>query len=204
MHVPTKLIFLPGAGGSPHFWRPVSDLLAHPASRTLLQWPWFDASQDAPQADGFADLVARVVDEIDQPCALVAQSLGGVAAIRAALERPNQVTHLVLAVTSAGVDMSEFGAEDWRPAFYAANPAAPRWLAQFKSDLSEAIKSIRVPVLLLWGDADSISPVAVGLRLKSLLPISTLHVVRGGAHEMANKLASNVAPLIDEHLSSKP
>lgn len=184
MPKPTKLIFLPGAGGSPHFWRPVSDLLTHPASRTLLGWPWFE-SPTGSQAPGIQDLVARVVYEIDRPCALIAQSMGGAVAIQATLKRPELVTHLVLAVTSGGVDMSGLGAEDWRPAFFGANPAAPRWLAEYKEDLSGAIGSIRAPALLLWGDADPISPVAVGTRLRGSLPAGRMHVFPGGGHDLA-------------------
>jgi pimeloyl-ACP methyl ester carboxylesterase len=45
-----------------------------------------------------------VVQYIDEPTALIAQSMGGVIAARAALERPDMVTRLVLSVTSGGID----------------------------------------------------------------------------------------------------
>jgi pimeloyl-ACP methyl ester carboxylesterase len=106
----------------------------------------------------------------------------------------------VLTVTSGGVDMSDLQAEDWRPAFFAANPTTPCWFADYRSDMSEAIRTIGAPTLLLWGDADPISPVAVGERLQRLLPASDLHVIAGGEHDLANKLAARVASLIDAHL----
>ena len=202
MPAPTKLIFLPGAAGSPNFWRPVSDLLVHPASRTLMGWPGFDLVPANPNMHGMADLVAMVLQEMDQPCALIAQSMGGVIAVQVALERPEPLTHLVLAVTSGGVDMSGLHAEDWRPAFLAANPAAPSWFADYREDLSGRIGSIRAPTLLLWGDVDPISPVAVGRHLHNLLPHSSLHVLHGGKHDLVIKLAPDVARLIDEHLTS--
>jgi len=197
---PTKLIFLPGAGGSPHFWQPVANLLVHPARRVHLGWPGFGAVPINPQVQSIQDLVALVVDEIDQPSALIAQSMGGVIAIQAALKRLDLVTHLVLTVTSGGVNMSDLHAEDWRPAFIEANPTFPRWFAEYKDDISCAVGSVLAPTLLLWGDADPISPVAVGLRLKELLPVSSMHVFPGGEHDLANKLALSVAPLIDAHL----
>jgi len=200
MHTPTKLIFLPGAAGSPNFWGPVSGLLAHPASRTLLGWPGFGHVPADPDVRGMKDLVALVLKEMDQPCALIAQSMGGVIAVQAALKRPELLTHLVLAVTSGGVDMSALHAEDWRPSFWAANPAAPPWFADYHEDLSGRIGSIRAPTLLLWGDADPISPVAVGTYLQKLLPRSSLHVLHGGKHDLVVKLAPDVARLIDEHL----
>ena len=204
MNGPGKLIFLPGAGGSPDFWQPVSSLLVHHASRTLLGWPGFGAVPADPEVRGIQDLVALVVDEIDQPSALIAQSMGGVIAVQAALERPGLITHLVLSATSGGVDMSDLQVEDWRPAFFAANPMFPRWFADYKNDISSAISSIRVPALLLWGDADPISPVSVGRRLQELLPESRMNVLAGGGHDLANKLAASVAPLIDEHLNNAP
>ena len=137
---PSNLIFLPGAGGNPQFWQPVADLLTHPAQRKLLGWPGFGAVQADPKVRGMADLVSMVVDEIDQPTALIAQSMGGVIAIQAALRRPELVTHLVLTVTSGGVELSALQAEDWRPAFFAANPTLPRWLADYREDMSGAAR----------------------------------------------------------------
>lgn len=202
MHTPTKLIFLPGASGSPDFWRPVSDRLVHLGSRTLLGWPGFDLVPADPNMHGMADLVAMVLKEMDQPCALIAQSMGGVIAVQAALKRPELLTHLVLAVTSGGVDMSALHAEDWRPAFLAASPSAPSWFVDYREDLSSRIGAIRAPTLLLWGDVDPISPVAVGRHLQKLLPHSRLHVLHGGKHDLVIKLAPDVARLIDEHLTN--
>ncbi len=203
MQTPDKLIFLPGAAGSPNFWRPVSDLLAHPAARTLLGWPGFDRVPADPGVRGLADLVAMVVKEMDRPCALIAQSMGGVIAVQAALQRSEMLTHLVLAVTSGGVDMSALHAEDWRPSFRAANPRAPSWFADHHEDLSGRIGAITAPALLLWGDADPISPVAVGRQLQLLLPRSRLHVLHGGQHDLVVKFAPEVARLIGEHLKQE-
>lgn len=202
MPKPSKIIFLPGAIGNPDFWKPVSDLLVHPASRKLLGWPGFGVIPRDPNVKGIQDLVEMVVNEIDQPSALIAQSMGGVVAIQAALTRPGLVTHLVLTVTSGGVDMSDLQAEDWRPGFLAANPEFPQWFAEYRNDISSNIASVSAPALLLWGDADPISPIAVGKRLQGLLPKSKMYVIPGGEHDLANKLAAKIAPLIDEHLEN--
>lgn len=203
MPQPSKLIFLPGAGGSPDFWRPASDLLVHPASRTLLGWPGFGIIASDPRVKGIQDLVELVVDEIDQPSALIAQSMGGVIAVQAAQKRPGLVTHLVLTATSGGVDISDLQVEDWRPGFFAANPALPRWFAEYRNDISSTIATMRTPTLLLWGDTDPISPVAVGKRLQELLPTSKMYVIPGGKHDLAKILAAEVAPLIDEYLKNQ-
>ena len=200
MDSPTKLIFLPGAAGSPDFWRPGSDLVIHPARRALLGWPGFDGVPRDPGISGLSDLVRMVIEEMDQPCALIAQSMGGVIAISAALERPGLLTHIVLAVTSGGIDMQ--GAEDWRASFWKANPQAPSWFADYRGDLAARIPSIKAPALLLWGDADPISPVSVGRRLEALFPHGRLHILHGGRHDLVVKLAPQVARLIGEHLGA--
>jgi pimeloyl-ACP methyl ester carboxylesterase len=196
---PSKLIFLPGASGNTHFWEPVGELLDHPATQVHLGWPGFGATPSDPSVNGIDDLVEKVVREIDQPTAIIAQSMGGVIALLAALKRPDLVTHLVLTVTSGGINVSDLRPQDWRPSFIEANPTVPRWFTDLKLDLTPAISSIEIPALLLWGDADPISPVAAGKRLAALLPQARLYVFPGGTHDLGSTLASDIAPLISAH-----
>jgi pimeloyl-ACP methyl ester carboxylesterase len=200
MRSPSKLLFLPGAGGSTSFWKPVSDRLAHPATRTFFGWPGFAGVPADPDVRGIDDLVARVVAAMNRPCALIAQSMGGVIAVRAAAKRPDVVTHLVLAATSGGIDISDLQTHDWRPEYVKEYPSTPRWFVEYQTDCSAEIRSLNVPTLLLWGDTDPISPVAVGTRLQGLLRHPQMHVIHGGRHDFANVLASSVASLIDAHL----
>ena len=102
---PAKLLFLPGASGNTRFWLPVAERLAHPAQHVHIGWPGFGDTPPLPSVTGMDDLVTRVLAEIDRPTALVAQSMGGIVAVLAALERPELITHLTLTVTSGGVDM---------------------------------------------------------------------------------------------------
>jgi poly(3-hydroxyoctanoate) depolymerase len=197
---PSQLLFLPGASGSTGFWEPLANRLNSDAARVFVGYPGFGAEPAAPGVQNFDDLVRRVVAQIDRPTALVAQSMGGVIAIRAALEKPDLVTHLVLSVTSGGVDMEGLGAEDWREAFVQSNPSFPDWFVTFKADLEGELGRISQPVLLLWGDADPYSPVAVGERLLALLPDARLHVVAGGRHDLANVHAEELAPVVSGHL----
>jgi poly(3-hydroxyoctanoate) depolymerase len=197
---PEKLLFLPGASGNTAFWRPVADLLTVPGERVHFGWPGFGPTPPDPAVNGLGDLVTMVLAEIDRPSALIAQSMGGVIALRCALEKPELVTHLVLSVTSGGMNLSGLGAQDWRTSFQAANPTFPWWFADYKEDLTEELPKIEVPALLLWGDSDPISPPQVGERLAALLPNAELHVFRGGTHDLGNVYAAEVAPLIDKHL----
>lgn len=202
MQFPNKLFFLPGALGRTEFWRPAADLLKHPAEKIHVSWPGFGGAPPDPRIRGINDLVGRVLADIDQPSALVAQSMGGVVAILASLQRPELITHLVLSVTSGGMDLAALGAEDWRPAVRAGHPALPDWFTSFHEDVTPRLGTLRMPTLLLWGDADPISPVKVGECLAGLLPEAVLHVFQGGGHDLGYSMADRVAPLIDQHLAT--
>lgn len=197
-----KLLFLPGASGNQAFWRPVAARLGHPAARSFMGWPGFGGLPADPTVNGIDDLVARVVREIDQPVDLLAQSMGGVIALRAALQRPQWVRHLVLATTSGGIDVKSLGGSDWRQDYVRNLPNVPAWFISMPSDLSARLPSLTMPCLLLFGDADPISPVAVGERLRELLPNAELVVVPGGDHDLVHDRAEEVAPHIERHLQS--
>jgi len=199
---PEQVLFLPGASGDTQFWRPAADLLQHPAQRGFIGWPGFGQTPADPAIGGVADLAASVAAMIDQPTALVAQSMGCVVAILAALERRSLVTHLVLTAASGGVDVHGLGGFAWQREFLEAPRPVPDWFAAYDKDLSDDLSTLAIPALLLWGDADPISPVAVGQRFAGLLPDSRLQVITGGTHAMGRALAAEVAPLIDRHLSS--
>ncbi|MEG1768594.1 MAG: alpha/beta fold hydrolase [Comamonas sp.] len=202
MTLPSQLFFLPGASGNTDFWKPTARLLRHPAAHVHFGWPGFGATPPDASIHGIEDLAEKVIAGINQPTALIAQSMGGAIALLAASRRPQWITHLVLTVTSGGMDISDLGAQDWRPSFTEANPELPRWFIDSRLDLTPALPCIQAPTLLLWGDADPISPVAIGQRLATLLPQARLHVFAGGDHDLGHALAHDVAPLIDAHLET--
>jgi len=201
MQVPSQLLFLPGALGRTDFWRPAAAQLRHPARQVHVAWPGFAGEPADPAIRHVDDLAASVIARIDRPTALVAQSMGGVVAVLAALARPQLVTHLVLSVTSGGMDVASLGAEDWRPAVLAEHPALPDWFIGERRDLTPQLPALRMPALLLWGGADPISPLRVGERLASLLPHADLRVFPKAGHDLGFVHATEAAALIDGHLA---
>ncbi|MES1178595.1 MAG: alpha/beta hydrolase [Myxococcales bacterium] len=194
------VLFLPGASGNLDFWRPVSERLRHPGARRFIGYPGLGGVPVDEEVSRLDDLITWVTRAMTGPVDLVAQSMGGIVAVRAALEKPELVRRLVLTATSGGIDLSSFGAVDWRPEFRARNPGAPGWFMDDCTELSTRLHEITVPVLLIWGDSDPISPVAVGERLAELLPRSELVVLNGGTHDLAFERADEVAALIERHL----
>jgi pimeloyl-ACP methyl ester carboxylesterase len=200
--LPERLLFLPGASGDTGFWRPLERRLACRAERQHLGWPGFGDTPPRPGVEGFDDLLALLLEPLDRPCALIAQSMGGVLALRAALARPCWVTHLVLCATSGGLPMAELGAADWRAGFRTSLSHFPDWFATENTDLSGRLPEVSAPTLLLWGDADPFSPIAVGERLAQKLPRARLEVIPGGDHDLGLHHAGRLAPLIDAHLAA--
>jgi pimeloyl-ACP methyl ester carboxylesterase len=194
-----RLLFLPGAGASPMFWRPLGERLPPRWVKTYLGWPGLGAERPAPDVKGWGDLVTiveRALGEDGPPVDLLAQSMGGYVALAASLRRPGRVRRLVLSVTAGGIDVEGLGGSDWRSTYRADHPGAAAWIDARPPDLSSRLSTITHPALLLWGDADPISPVAVGRALAGLLPNAGLHVVASGDHDIIQTHAAMLAGLV--------
>jgi pimeloyl-ACP methyl ester carboxylesterase len=196
-----RLLFLPGAGADPAFWRPLADRLPAAWDKVHFGWPGLGRQPADPGVNGIDDLVALVEAQLgDQPVDLLAQSMGGAVAMAVTLRNPAKVRRLVLAVTSGGVDMTGLGASDWRATYRANNPDAGGWITDERPDHTADLPGVTQPTLLIWGDADPISPLAVGRRLESLLPNAVLRVVGGGDHSFVEERPDEIAPWIIDHL----
>lgn len=189
-----NILFLPGAGGAAEFWHPAADMLSTDREKICLCWPGLGDQPHDPAITGMDDLVTRSLTYMDTPVDLVAQSMGGIVAARIVLRHPGRVRRLVLVATSAGVNMNRLGAADWRADYAAA------WITEPRAAMELPVENIHVPTLLIWGDADPISPVAVGRHLQARIPHAMLHIVPGGGHDLAVTHARHVAELIGGHL----
>lgn len=196
-----KTLFLPGATGSASFWKPVAGLAD--LDGTFFNWPGLGDEPAHPDVNEIDDLVTMVLRQITEPVNLVAQSMGGLIAIKVALAAPRMINRLVLAVTSGGVPVSDLGGLNWRLNYIAKYPNAASWIADPTEDLSDKITTIGAPSLLLWGDNDPISPVAVGQRLMTLLQNAHLNIITNADHDLAQTHAKTVAEMIKRHFWGK-
>jgi pimeloyl-ACP methyl ester carboxylesterase len=196
-----RVLFLPGAGGSADFWRPVAARLPAPWEKVHLNWPGAGDEPHDPAIAGFDDLVARAAAALDSASRthVVAQSLGGIVAIGLALHHAQAVDRLVLAATSGGIPIP--GA-DWRADYRAEYPQAAAWITDPAPDHTDALPRVTAPTLLLWGERDPISPPAAGRRLVALLPHATLHVLPTGDHGFGRSRPELVATLIEDHINA--
>ena len=197
----TDIFFLPGTGASPAFWKPVGERL--PAGRTkhYFGWPGLGDEPADPAIGSYDDLIALVETQLgDEPVDIVAQSMGGFIAAHVALAHPTKVRRLVLTATSGGIDLAPFGVSDWRPDYRKAYPHAASWITAGRAAPNLPVEKIACPTLLLWADADAISPLAIGRHFETRLPDAKLHVIASTEHRFAASHAAEVAPLIAAHL----
>jgi pimeloyl-ACP methyl ester carboxylesterase len=196
-----RVVFLPGAGGDRGFWSPVARRLPADWEKVVLGWPGLGDQPHDPAVRGLDDLVGLVVATLTVPSDLVAQSMGGIVAVRVAARYPERVRRLVLVATSAGFDIAAHNAEDWRGDYRRTYPDAAAWITELVADQEPMIEEIAIPTLLLWSARDPLSPVTVGRDLARLLPQATLRVIDAPGHSFARDEPDQVAPLIAEHLS---
>jgi pimeloyl-ACP methyl ester carboxylesterase len=196
-----SLFFLPGVGGDADFWRPLGDRLPPNWRKRYFGWPGLGANAPDPKVNSYDDLVRLVELEMDEPVDLLAQSMGGALALSLALRHPDKVRRLVLAVTAGGMDVEGLGASDWRPGYREEFPHVADWVITERPNLAARFGEVRQPALLIWGDADPISPLSVGHHLQQNLPDARLIVVEGGDHDLVTARPHDIAAEIARFLT---
>jgi pimeloyl-ACP methyl ester carboxylesterase len=199
------LVFLPGAGGSASFWRPVADRLEDLGPVHVFGYPGFGGVPADPGVKSLDDLYRWVVERLPPGSShVIAQSMGGVLAARLAVERPERVARLVLVATSGGVDVRRLGAAEWRDEYRALLPTAPSWFVDDRTDLANRLAEIRAPTLLLWSDEDPISPRSIARFLAERIARARIVTVAGGTHAFASERPDEVASIIRSHIVEDP
>ncbi|MBI0423878.1 alpha/beta fold hydrolase [Acinetobacter sp. ACIN00229] len=195
-----NLIFLPGASGSTKFWHPLIEKLPQHYQTKIIGYPGFGDTPESPQVKSFEDLKNYVVDQINEESVIIAQSMGGIFAVAAALQKPQLIKGLVLIATSGGINLERFNVQDWREAYRQAFLRYPDWFVTTNANYEDFLSDINIETLLIWGDSDPVSPVQVGQYLNQKFENSTLYVVKGGDHQLAEKHADEVSVQIENYL----
>ena len=56
------------------------------------------------------------------------------------------------------------------------------------------LPALKMPVFIVWGDADRITPLSEGQKIHQLIPQSEMHVVSGCGHLAPNECADQIGP----------
>lgn len=197
-----KIIFLPGASGSSNFWKPLIEFLPEKYEKQIIAYPGFGNMAGDSSLKSFSDLQEYVTRQINSESILIAQSMGGIFAIHKAFTDCSLIKGLVLIATSGGIDLTPFKRQDWRTEYQEQYPKYPEWFMTTKVNYDEYLEKINIPTLLIWGDADLISPVAVGKYLHTKLKCSTLKIISKGKHNLAEEHAKEVSVYISLFLAA--
>ena len=196
-----RILFLPGAGGRADFWRPAGELLPADWERDYLSWPGLGVQPQEPDVKDLDDLVGLVLARLDRPADLVAQSMGTLVALKAALAMPDKVRRLVLAGPASGVPVFELGGANWHADYRHEFPDSSHWITTAHEDLSSRLSGIAAPTLLMIGTRDPISPLAIAQRFAELLVDARIEVIEGGQHDFPETRPVETAKMIRAHLA---
>ena len=195
-----NLIFLAGASGNTQFWNPLIEQLPNNYTKQVIAYPSFHGAAAHPDIHSFDDLSNYVVAQIQQPSILIAQSMGGIFAIAATLQKTDLIKGLVLIATSGGINLERFKVQDWRQLYRQEYLESPDWFVTTKVDYEESLSTIEIETLLIWGDQDLVSPIEVGQYLNQIFKKSKLYIIEGGDHGLAKQDADEVAIQINAYL----
>jgi poly(3-hydroxyoctanoate) depolymerase len=194
------LVFFPGAGGRVAHLRPIAERLAHRRTTYLCEYPGLGGVAPDPNLRTMADLQRHLLASLPEQFDLVTMSMGGVLALRIALEHPARIRKLVLLATSGGVNVEARGGIDWRDTFRRLQPNAPSWFVEDRTDVTPELGRIGHPTLLIYGDADLIAPPSVGHFLQKSLPNARIEIIPDATHDLEIDHPDLIASFIEAHL----
>jgi pimeloyl-ACP methyl ester carboxylesterase len=193
----THITLIPGAAGLAAFWDPIRAELPAEWRQHTFDLPGVGPVPAQPHIQSFDQLVEHIARGCEAPGIVAGQSMGGYVALQLALRHPELVTHLVLIVTSAGLNMARHRSSDWRPSHRVEHHNA-EWVYEPQPDVGEQLSRIQVPVLLIWATRDPISPLSVGQRLAAGLPRARLITFDSDDHWVARQFPRETAAAIRE------
>jgi len=180
--------------------RPIAERLALGRETIVCEYPGLGGAAPDPRLRTMADLQAQLLGQLPPRFDLVTMSMGGVLALRIALEHPGRLRKLVLMATSGGVDVAALGGADWRDNLREQQPNGPPWFVDDRTDVTPQLARIPHPTLLVYGDADPIAPPGVGRLLQRNLPNARLEILPGATHDLEIEQPAAIAALIEAHL----
>jgi pimeloyl-ACP methyl ester carboxylesterase len=200
----THITLIPGAAGLASFWDPIRAELPAEWRQHTFDLPGVGPVPPQPHVQSFDQLVEHIAGKCQAPGIVAGQSMGGYIAMQLALRHPQLVTHLVLIVAAAGLDMAHHRASDWRTEHRGEFPQNADWVYERQPDVGDQLSRITVPVLLIWATRDAISPLSVGQRLAAGLPQARLLTFDSDDHWVARRFPRETAAAIRElHAGSR-
>ncbi len=223
------VVYLHGWGGSSRSLTPLADELSSSVQGYILDLPGFGRSQDPPSTWGVAEYAGCIKEFVTeagllQPISLVGHSFGGALALFMAAEYPELVDKLVVCAPSWHRHTTMLTAPRRLSRILHRFPLVRRVLyralfphsdmmkrpsleSNFKKiireDLTDAVRQITQPTLIIWGKDDSYVPVTDATLLHEYIPQSTLRIYPGMKHDLPLTQSTHIAESIRVFLTTK-
>ena len=196
------LLLVPGLGADTRLFGGVTAALAA-TCRVIVFDPRGGGRSDAPPGpysiEQMADDAAGLLDALHvERATVVGYSMGGRIALGLALDHPSRVAKLVLAATSARTRPTRVLSRRWwalevLSRLPAPGDRQPRWAwesqrrASTSFDATRRLGEVRVPTLIIHGQRDHMTPLALAREMNRGIEGSRLVVVRGGHLSLATR-----------------
>ena len=207
------LVLIHGGGNDWHEWSANMKALSTVAEIFALDFPGFGLSgkpEALITAEWLAEFMKSFLDAVAlKEAAMAGQSIGGLVAADFAMKYPARVKKLVL-VDSAG--MGKIGPIGWLFDRYFSALArikkierGPRYVSGTEPGLFTAaqLRSLKMPVLIVWGEKDHYFPQSVAVKSGRLIPNSQLHIFPGCRHAPQREDAAHFNTLVCEFLTEE-
>lgn len=221
------VVLVHGLGGSFEWFERIVDELAQEYTVCGIDLPGFGAHRGFLRAPLPLDLVeaARLLGrwiegELERPVHLVGHSMGGQIVAELSAERPDLVATVTLISSTGlpGITSSEHIRRSLLPSgrFLGFVPRLVRDAVRagpssillgaaltITRDSSEALRSLSIPVLVLWGILDQVLPPSYGTRVAAEIPGARLEMIEEAGHLPMWEAPLETVRLIREHLRSR-
>ncbi len=215
------VVYLHGGGGL-HI-SPVHRLLAERFQVVAFEIPGFGSSPENTRSQSLDDLAATMAAAVAatglQECTLYGTSFGAAVALRIALGNPERSRTLIMespaALRPEGWTPGGLSPEELRTALFANPESAPapappeviakqlRLLGRLSGpnqdpELIERMRTLSLPVLVLFGTRDGLIPPSMAPRYKQLLLNGYIVYIYEAAHEMQFDRPEAVAEVVSD------
>lgn len=197
------LVLIHGLSGSSRWWRKNIAVFSQSYRVHIVDMVGFGRARGQQFVlKEAADLLAEWIQGIDiRPANLIGHSMGGYVTVELAAKYPHLVEHLVLVDalalpigrslfrnTFALMQAIRFVPFDFYPVLITDTlRAGPVTMVRairevLAADISQNLKLVKAPSLIVWGEHDTVLPVKLGYDLHKELPGSTLEVIERAGH----------------------
>jgi pimeloyl-ACP methyl ester carboxylesterase len=197
------LVLVHGLSGSGNWWQRNIPALAKHFSVYVIDLVGYGSNRAFRpiRIQQAAHYIGEFMSQLPSGCAhLVGHSMGGQIVTHVAAEYPDHTNRLVLVAASGLVradllrmmlrlpSAGRYGRLDFIPTLaYDALRAGPLNLLLsaldiLSNDVTESLNRIISPTLLIWGEQDTLVPLAVGEAVQRALPGSQLQVLQQAGH----------------------